>query len=446
VSITGLLFAVAFLAAMVATVVRNPLYGLFTYVAIFYLHPPSRWWGESLPDLRWSFLAAGVTLIGTLIHAKPDPNRRVWLATAPAAIMAIFAGWFWFGYLWALEPAEHIGAAILLTKYLLVFYMVYRLIDTPEKGIWFLIAHLAGCFYLGTLAWGMPRTGRLDGVGGPGIDDSNTLGMHLATGVVSGAMLVLYLKGWKRYACIIAILFVLNAIVLTGSRGAFLALVAGGAVLAWLRPSSLRKQFLVYGILGLFAFGYVASETFWQRIDTLKAATGQSQEVLDTSAQSRIELLKAQWLMSKEYPLGAGHRGTESLSARYLNERFLTAGGARSSHNAFMTVLVEQGIPGAILFLFMVIALVLMLRRSDRAAEAAGKLDAGVLNAAIGGSLMVVFIGGMFADFSKCEVQIWMFALLASLTHFSPRHAKEPVMERGRGGVPGALRGTRQRQ
>jgi len=35
--------------------------------------------------------------------------------------------------------------------------------------------------------------------------------------------------------------------------------------------------------------------------------------------------------------------------------------------------------------------------------------------AAVGGALMVVFVGGFFADFSKCEVQIWMFALLAVL-------------------------------
>ena len=36
--------------------------------------------------------------------------------------------------------------------------------------------------------------------------------------------------------------------------------------------------------------------------------------------------------------------------------------------------------------------------------------------AAVGAALTVVLIGGMFADFSKCEVQIWMIALLAALT------------------------------
>jgi O-antigen ligase len=312
------------------------------------------------------------------------------------------------------------GAAVLLTKYLLVFFMVYRLIDTAGKGIWFLFAHLLGCFYLGILAWASPSAGRLDGVGGPGIDDSNTLGMHLGTGVVCGAMLILHLSGWRRYLCIVALLFALNGIILTGSRGAFLALVAGGAMLALLRPRHYRRQFLMFAALGLLAVGYVASETFWDRLDTLRAATAENQDELDTSARSRIELVKAQWQMASLHPLGTGHRGTEVLSAQYLAEEYLTEGGARSSHSAFMTVLVEQGVPGAVLFVLMLVVVARLLRKVDLVSAREGLVEAGVVNAAVGGSLMVVFAGGLFADFSKCEVQIWMFALLASLAQQLP--------------------------
>jgi O-antigen ligase len=421
-SFTGLLFAAAFLGALGMALARNPLYGLYAYIAVFYLHPPSRWWGAALPDLRWSFLSAGVTLIAILIHSPPDRQRASWIATPPALIMVLFTVWFWLTYLWTLEPDQHMGAAVLLTKYLLVFYMVYRVIDTPRKGVWFLAAHVFGCLYLGILAWGMPSAGRLDGVGGPGIDDSNTLGMHLGTGVVCGAMLVLHFRNWLRYAFIIAALFALNGIVLTGSRGAFLALVAGGGMLALLHPRVYRKQFTLFSVLGLLAFGFVASETFWERMDTLKAATSERrEEELDTSAQSRIALVVAQWEMSKIHPFGTGHRGTESLSAQYLAAEYLTAGGARSSHNAFMTVLVEQGIPGALLFIGMVIAVISLLRRAKGGAIATGDVDASIVNAAVGASLMVVLSGGLFADFSKCEVQVWMFALLASLSQLVPK-------------------------
>ena len=57
-SLTGMLFMVAFMAALTLALVRHPIYGLYAYVADFYLHPPSRWWGQFLPDMRWSMLAA----------------------------------------------------------------------------------------------------------------------------------------------------------------------------------------------------------------------------------------------------------------------------------------------------------------------------------------------------------------------------------------------------
>jgi O-antigen ligase len=97
----------------------------------------------------------------------------------------------------------------------------------------------------------------------------------------------------------------------------------------------------------------------------------------------------------------------------------LTAGGARSSHNVFLTVLVEQGIPGAVLFLGFIYWTTKALRRLK--AETATRTPTeeqktrAVQAAAVGGALTIVLAAGMFADFSKCEVQIWMIALLAAL-------------------------------
>src|SRR5690606_10123344 len=160
--------------------------------------PPSRWWGESLPDLRWSMLSAGVTLIALLIHRSSAKDRQQWYATTPALIMMAFVAWFWVESIWALSPDQHRTGAILVTKYIVVFWLVYQLVDTPAKATAFLLAHLLGCAYLGMLGWQIGGSGRLDGVGGPGIDDSNTLGMHLGTGVIAGAMLVLHFKGWLK--------------------------------------------------------------------------------------------------------------------------------------------------------------------------------------------------------------------------------------------------------
>ena len=64
-SLTGAAFLLAFAAGLWFTVFRHPLFGLYSYIALFYLNPVSRWWGETLPDLRWSLVMGVVTLIVT---------------------------------------------------------------------------------------------------------------------------------------------------------------------------------------------------------------------------------------------------------------------------------------------------------------------------------------------------------------------------------------------
>ena len=285
-TLTGLAFMVVLVSALVVALVRAPIVGLFAYIGVFYLDPPSRWWGAFLPDLRWSLLAAVVTVIAMLWRQPPHEGRQRWFQTTPAKIMIAFTIWFWIGKFWALAPDLHAAAGVLITKYLVVFWITYRLIDTPQKVTAFLLAHLIGCFYLGYLGLTYDGSGRLDGVGGPGIDDSNTLGMHLATGVVAGAMLLLTMRGWRMALCVLAITLALNTLVLTGSRGAFLALVAGGAMLAYFRPPEYKRLFAAYAVLGVILFGYVASAQFWSRMNTVTAAVDESQ-TMDTSAQSR---------------------------------------------------------------------------------------------------------------------------------------------------------------
>jgi O-Antigen ligase len=350
-TLTGAAFLFAFLVAMVLALFRHPIYGLYAYIGEFYLHPASRWWGESLPNMRWSLTAAGVTILAILLRSPKGHTAMPWYRTPPAIIMIIFVAWFWLGSLWALDRAQHMPMASLLLKYIFVFYLIYRLMDTPGRINGFLVMHVAGCMYLGVVALGSFSGGRLDGVGGPGIDDSNTLGMHLATGVVTGAMLVMHLRDWRKYFSIIAVALAMNAIVMTGSRGAFLGLVAGGLVLFKFRPSAYNSRFYLYATLGLALLVLVASGSFWARMGTLKAVTSENQSELDNSARSRIAMFEAQIQMAKEYPLGSGHRGSEVLSKNYLDAGYMTAAGVRSSHNSFMTVLVEQGIPGVILFL-----------------------------------------------------------------------------------------------
>ncbi|MGE3666323.1 MAG: O-antigen ligase family protein [Steroidobacteraceae bacterium] len=413
-SLTAIIFLLCFLVGLGMAFFRHPIYGLYTYIAVFYLDAPHRWWGEGLPDLRWSMTAAIVTALA-MTRLKADPNRTPWYKTFPAKILIAYTIWLWIQSPWALDPVLHRECALIFTKFIIVYYMVYRLIDTPLLTADFLLAHVLGSCYLGLVALGTGTSGgRLDGVGGPGIDDSNTLGMHAATAAVVGAMLIFAKRDWRRYAALVSVPLILNLVVLTGSRGAFLALFMGGLVIFALRPKENARLFYTLAVLGILGFGAVASETFWERMQTMEAAVNK-EETLDGSAEGRILQMKAGLIMFGKHPLGVGHRGFAALSAQYLDPIYLTETGERSSHNTFISTLVEQGVPGAFLFSILWLWVLKSCLAARRAARANRPLLEASVMAAVCGGLVVVFIGGQFADFLKAEVQVWLFALLAGL-------------------------------
>jgi len=415
------LFALFFATFAALALKRSPMFGLYLYFIAFYVHPPSRWWGELLPDLRWSLFAAALTIVSMVIHRKDlQPPARPWLTTVPGLVLVLFVLWLWIQNAWALDSATHFSASIQFTKYLIAFYLIYRLADTPQKNTDLLLAHVAGTVYLGWLCFTSGRTlgDRLDGVGGPGLDDANALGMVLATGAVAAAAIVLTQTGWRRIACVLGVPLILNGLVLTGSRGAFLGLFAGCVIVYMLRPPRRQLVFMVAALLGVALMVRVVDDKFVDRMFSLRSAVDDTAE-MDSSAENRVVLIKAQLEMFGEYPFGSGHRGTVVLSPQYLDEVWLSGRGdqpaARSSHNTFMTVLTEQGIPGILLLIWLVLWYLGSLIQLRFLQKRGG--DVALLTPAVacGAGLAVVFIAGNFTDYLLAEVQIWFLAMLANL-------------------------------
>ncbi|HJY37004.1 MAG TPA: O-antigen ligase family protein, partial [Steroidobacteraceae bacterium] len=375
-------------------------------------------------------------------------DKPSWSSTTPARLLIVFTVWMWIQNAWALAPPEHLEASILFTKYVVLYYLLYTLLDTPEEVGNILLVHVLGCAFLGWLVFVAPSAGRLEGVGGPGIDEANALGMFVATGAVCGAMLMLAEQKWRRWVCVLAMPFILNAIIQTQSRGSMLGLVTAALIVVYLRPKGYRVQFYAFAVIGLVLFGYLAQDVFWKRMETLRVAVDDSAQ-MDSSAESRVVLAKAQLRMAKDYPFGTGHRGTAVLSPRYLDAKWLspTAGrdphaqAARSSHSTMMSALVEQGIPGAIIFLGLLIWLLRMIRKLKRATEAKPPPDGRTLlyGSAAAANLMLVFVAGMFTDYIKAEVQIWMLAVLALIANV---YVPQERPARQRQGAPLGIQAT----
>lgn len=420
--LTALAFLTGFITLLGLALFRHPIFGLYAYMATFYIHPPSRWWAQNLPDLRWALLSAGVALLALFIHrSRLQPGRAPWYASVPGTMLIAFVTWFWVQSSWALDADAHRQAAIQLSKYLVAFYLIYRLAETPERLRDILLVHVAGCMYLGIIALMTNNfvDGRLNGVGGPGIDDANSLGMFLGTGVVAAAILALVERGWRRIFCIVAAPVIVNGIVLAASRGAFLGVLAGGLVLFIVKPPQYRRLFWVFAVIGTIGAVSLMDQRFIDRMLSIRDAVEQTEEI-DSSARGRWELMAAQLRMFAEYPFGSGHKGTAALSPLFLDAQWLTyqpgedeSAAQRSSHNTFLTALVEQGIPGAIIYVVLVAWGVLNVMRLWRAVRT-GRPREAAYGGAAAAALAVVLIAGLFTDYLMAEVQIWMLALLAA--------------------------------
>ncbi|MCW5604372.1 MAG: hypothetical protein KIT18_07495, partial [Burkholderiales bacterium] len=140
-SLTAVIFFLCFIVGLGMALFRHPIYGLYTYIAVFYLDAPNRWWGQGLPDLRGSMLAAVVTALA-ILRLKPDPARTPWYKTFPGIFLVLYTIWLWIQSPWAIDPQLHRECAIIFTKFIIVYYMVYRLIDTPLLTADFLLAHV----------------------------------------------------------------------------------------------------------------------------------------------------------------------------------------------------------------------------------------------------------------------------------------------------------------
>jgi hypothetical protein len=362
-----------------------------------------------------------VTVLSVALAGKKLQPKPLWLASGPAIVMTLFTIWLWLQMPLALDLDDHLMGTVKYTKYVLAYWFFYRIMDSKDRVRDMLFLHVFGCSILGMLAMLEGRSGgRLDGVGGPGIDDANTLGMYLVTGTIIAFGLTLAQTGWRRIAALGCMAICAQGFILTNSRGAFLGLVAAWLVLAACKSIRHRRVFWGFAVVGVLGLAVLIDDAFVNRMFTIRDVASDSEEA-DTSARSRVEVAKAQLLMFLDHPIGTGHRGTVVLSTRYLDAKWLTLdksgnpdSAARSSHNSFLSALVEQGFIGAVLFICYVFWLVGAMLRVRRLGRAGADPQLITMAAAMCAAQSVVFVAGNTADYLMAEVQFWMYAGLVS--------------------------------
>jgi O-antigen ligase len=290
------------------------------------------------------------------------------------------------------------------------------IIDTPAKFEKLIGFYLLGVFYIGWVAYGYGRNsyGRLEGIGTIDGSDANDTAALIATAV---PILIFYLlrgNRWQQFTALVGFAYIINALILINSRGAFLGTVVGCGYMITVcilndkLSLKVKNSILVGIVLCVCLFLYLTDEIFWDRMGTLNEI---GQQVGAGGAGGRTYFWIKTFDLVKKYPLGTGVAGYTYLSPSFLPNYMLT-NGVRAVHSTYFQVLAEYGYVGIILFGALIISNFRVLRRIKKNCE---NLTLYLQAVALESSFICYLIAIMFIDRFYSVILYWLMLMIACL-------------------------------
>lgn len=364
--------------------------GLFLFTIIVFFRPY-----EFSPSLFWLSTSAFWIAVATLlvyvitqlglenkISARPRELKIVLLLSLLGALSIPQA----------LEPARAWGSWTGFLKVVVIFIVIVNVVRTEKrlKRLWILVL-VATCilsinalhdYQLGRFQlMGVRIRGAIGGL----FDNPNDLALHLVTMLP----IALALCFSARYALIkivylITSLLIVGGIVVTFSRGGFLALMAASGVLLWKLVRSSRWLIPPLGAALVLLFFVLAPAVYKSRLST----TG------DDSSMARFDDLKRSLFVATRHPiLGVG-----------MDNYILFSNSNKSSHNAYTQVASEMGAAAGILYILFILAPFKGLRQIERKSYEV-KSDRRFYYAAV--ALQASLVGYMVASFFASVAYLW---------------------------------------
>jgi probable O-glycosylation ligase (exosortase A-associated) len=396
-SITAIVFALIYFTGLILNF-YNPVYGMITYIFEWHNHPPYYWWGDELPDLRWSYTIAIATLVSYVInknrlqrlYAKPDYSLVIW-------IVLLILNMALVSYSVALFPdASYDKTMDVVKKLVLVLLMIGLIRNKRDYNIliWVIMLCVAN---MGFIA--LDGSNRDIGVIAPNATEENALSAHVMAMLPFFGVYFLIGNKWQKLILALSVPLCLNLIILANSRATVLGLIAIGVLAIFLIKGKYRIVVIVGLVLGAFVFLQLTNEQFFERQDT---------NYSDRSSQSRIWIWKGALDMWKDHPFGVGDHGFEELSMSYIAE----IDEPKSQHNTFVAILTDWGIIALVLYLVLLIHTFIITMQVKRWSKNRPEFRWYALNTtAIQLALVGITAAGMFHSRQYSEVVYWLMAM-----------------------------------
>jgi O-antigen ligase len=231
------------------------------------------------------------------------------------------------------------------------------------------------------------------------------------------------MKGRKheKIISILAIPFILNAIILTNSRSAFLSLLLALFLSVFIISSrKIFKTALITLLVAAPLFIYLTDQSFIDRMSTLFKTREALTDTVEahTLSSGRTEIWSYGFRMAKDYPLGAGPNAFKHLARFYMPPELLTYHpgkkyGIRSAHSSYLQVLVEQGYLGLTIWLLLCGHTVKILYQSFTKLKKVNLEDSfwGYTIFSLHASYLAILIGSLFNSRIYYEFFWWQIAL-----------------------------------
>ena len=406
---------VAIVCASLPLILLRPFVGLLVYDWLAYMRPQNMAWGASrtLPLSQWVAIAM---LIGLALALGRERAITIRLQTV---LMVLLGLWISATVVTAVMPEMSRDVYGQYWKAILVSVLATGLVRDRKRLRYLIILVAFSIGFLGAKRglFGLMRGGvRYDDGPGGFMADNNSfaLALNMTLPLLVGIVQV-EKERWLRIAAAVAAALCLLCILFTFSRGGFLTLIVVGGLLVWRS----KHRIMVGGLLaaGLTVFLLFSSDKITEQYKERAASIADYQE--DGSAQGRLNAWKTSWRVFLDYPVfGVGPANLEAVFFRYSPDtsRF------RVTHNAYLQLLAECGLPALLLFLGAIGA---ALWRLQRLRTVTGLPWVEVQARMLQISLLGYMAGAMFLNMAYAELLYTLLGLTVSLEVVAEKEAAE---------------------
>ena len=292
-------------------------------------------------------------------------------------------------------------------------------INTQKKIEWSLLTYIFGAFILSydTYTIGRNYGDRVEGVGLIDAPDSN--GTSAALAPVVPFLMFYFWRGniWIKIFVAIAGIFILNALILINSRGAFIGVFVGSLYFfSHMVRSKIKFRFqkttvFIFIILGLAAVTTLVDKSFINRISSLTEISDE-----EKSGSHRYRMWLSAIDLTKDYPLGVGAYGFERLSQIYVDPNLFFDGQIEKAvHSIWFQALSETGILGFFFFLMLIFSTVKTSKIIKKSCLKENKTYEFYLAHSLQSSFITSLVASTFINQFRVNTVYWQILFIACL-------------------------------